>query len=272
MWTAVLLVGGLAFAQVEDSGSEASVDEEGEPAPTAEIVVYGDLVVARRRGELTQSLRELGYDKGKRKDGRTIYRNQIAWRPDVVVDDDGYYTVKRSPVRLDWPDLPGVWGRPPVGVLPCLVSPTLCIKAGGQVVSPRKLNAAKRQVHEGIADEAERWQQAVSARAMRHRLEDEIPVLLDGIWQEGRGPGGEHYDTREARRAALLDFWATRTDYPEGQLAREMAAIFLEMEVQGSQWPVTKAEEQAANARCGCSPLLGLVDGVPGLDSNSTSP
>ena len=63
------------------------VDATASPAP-GEIVVFGDLEVARKRQAVINDLRQLGYKDGKRKDGYTLFRPESPWKPSVRVYDD----------------------------------------------------------------------------------------------------------------------------------------------------------------------------------------
>ena len=67
------------------------------------MIIHGESVVAKKRGDLERKLRRLGYDKFVRKDGRTLVRHRTAFKPTVVIDDDGWMMVKRSPIRIDPP-------------------------------------------------------------------------------------------------------------------------------------------------------------------------
>jgi hypothetical protein len=55
-----------------------------------------------------------------------------------------------------------------------------------------------------------------------------------------------------------LAFWSGRSCTPEGAAAREVAALFLEYEVQSSPFPVTPAELVLANRNQRCDDRLDL--------------
>ena len=54
-------------------------------------------------------------------------------------------------------------------------------------------------------------------------------------------------------RLALLAFWASRADTPEGRMAQEVARTYLEMVVEPSEWPLTASEISRAEEVCGCA-------------------
>lgn len=231
---------------------EPPADEEEAAGDPDEMIVFGDLVEQERRQELTETLLDLGYRPGKRRDnGRVVYRPEVAWHPSVIIDDDGYAILKRSPVRFEpWIDLKSE----PLEWVSCVPPFTvMCVRIGGWMVSNRKLNHKKEFVAEGIDPTLDAWREVLVANAMGRRLNEEIPDMLEGIWLRGEVPLGEPLETPEQRRAAVLTFWASRACTPEGAAARQTAADFLEYVVQSSPHPVTaeeKAQAEAANL-CG---------------------
>ena len=265
----LLSLPGVVLAQDDgEGGAETSEDEEAErrrrEAEIAaaregleedeEMIVFGELEAQRRRQQLDQDLRDLGYRAGKRKDGRTVYRPEVAWHPSVIIDDDGYAIIKRSPVRFE----PWVQGRSNLRWISCIPPFTImCIKLSGQLVSDAKLTPKKQVVAEGIDPALDSWRAVVVANAMAERLGVAIPDMLEATWQDG-GSGEVRLETPTERRAAILEFWVSRACTPEGAAAREVAADFLRYEVQPSAHPVTPAELAAVNARSPCGDVLRL--------------
>jgi hypothetical protein len=228
------------------SGNPAEGREQIEVRAHEQITVY-DVRVAERRQAIVQELRQLGYTQVKREDGRAVFRSDVSWHPDVLLYDDGFMLLRRPPPRFAPPDAPGLAGSP----LACvLLLP--CTRVGGLFVSGRKLEPQKSEVALQTHDVIESWRTAVVDDAMRERLSVGIPTLLDAIWLGGTGPDGESLPTPADRRAALLDFWATRSDTPEGDEARAIAATYIEQMVQTSDTPLLPDELAAAETRCGC--------------------
>jgi hypothetical protein len=243
MWWPVFL----ALAQDgSGSGSPAEGREQIEVTASEQITVY-DMRVAERRQAIVKELRDLGYTQVKREDGRAVFRSNVSWHPDVLLYDDGFMLMRRPPPRFAPPDAPGIAGSP----LACvLLLP--CTRIGGWLVSGRKLEPQKSEVALETHDVVEAWRSAVVDDAMRERLSVGIPSLLDAIWLGGTGPEGEVLPTQEDRRKALLDFWATRSDTPEGDEARMIAAAYIEQMVETSDTPLTAGEVAAAEGTCGC--------------------
>ena len=158
------------------------VDEGGD-----EMIVFGDLQEQKRRQELTQTLLDLGYKPGKRREnGRTVYRPEVAWHPTVIVDDDGYAVMKRTPVRFEpWIDLKSE----PLEWVSCVPPFTImCLRVGGWIVSNRKLNHKKEFVAEGMDPYIDAWREVLVANAMGRRLNEEIPDMLEGMPSIGGPP------------------------------------------------------------------------------------
>lgn len=270
---AVLLGWGpLAVARAQEtSAAEAAAEAAAageEPAAGEEMIVYGDLIIRKRREALTEDLMSQGYRPGKDKGDYTIYRPDNPWHPSVAVYDEGFVVMKRTPVRFDSP----IAGHSNLRYLACVPPLTiLCIRPGGQIVSPRKLDQAKGRVAIAIDPELDAWQEAMAARSTRIRVEQEVPALLEAVWQRGDPlqAGGERLETPEARRAAIIDFWASRAQTVEGDKVREAVELFVRYEIQTSSWPVTAAEAAAAEQRCGCGrkllgePASSSPDGAP---------
>ena len=249
MWWSVFLALG------QDGSGSGSGSGSGTPGESREqmivtgketITVY-DMRIAERRQAIVKELRDLGYTQVKRKDGRAVFRSNVAWHPDVLLYDDGFMIMRRSPPRFEPPDAPGIWGGP----LPCLLI-LPCVHIGGVLVAGSKLEPQKSEVALETHDVVEAWRDAIVDDAMRERLSIGIPAMLDAIWFGGSGPDGESLPTPEDRRKALLDFWATRAATPEGDEAREVTAAYIEQMVETSDTPCTDAEIAAAEATCKC--------------------
>ena len=226
-------------------------DETASAPSNEEIIVYGQAEIARRRAALDKRLRADGYKVKRSGDGKTVYRPETPWYPSVIVNEDGFVMIKRSPVRFEPPGkgdskLRYLWCLPPFTVM--------CIRPAGRLISEAKLEPLKQHVAEAIDPQVDAWVEALASKATHDRLTQEIPAQLDATWSEGaplegRGPP---LPTPEERRAAILQFWADRADTPEGRAAREVIGTFIAYEIQGSPFPATPEEISAAEAACAC--------------------
>jgi len=233
--------------------------DEGAPSADGEIIVFGDLQVAARRAELDRELRQQDYRPGARRDGHTVYRPEVPWKPTVIVYDDGFVRLKRSPVRFEPPGYRA--GGNKLRYLWCLPPFTpMCVRIGGQVVSRAKLEPQKTRVAEGTHAQVTAWREALVSRAMEQKVGRDLPDRLDQLWANGRPLEGEGTSIGDptARRQAMLDHWSSRTCTPEGDAVADVVALFLEYEVQASADPVTAAEQRQANAAQRCSRRLDL--------------
>lgn len=261
LWPVVLGLGGAFPAHAEDEGAgetsgETAPADSGATSNGDEIVVYGELEVVKRRRALDRRIRATGYRAGVKKDDRTVYRPEVAWKPTVVVYDDGFVVMRRSRVRFE----PFVRGRSKAIWIPCFIPPftLMCIKLGGRMVSPARLSAQKGRTFDAMDAPLDQWQEAIASSATQERLNRQIPDELEALWTDGVPMGGigAPIQTPDARRQALLAFWAGRSCTPEGKAAREVAALFLEYEVQASPFPLTPSEVTTANAAQRCEDTL----------------
>ena len=217
-------------------------------------------MVESRRSELEADLRDLGYREAKTKDGRTIFRPEVNWHPTVIIHDEGFVVLKRSPVRFE----PWVEGRTKLVWLSCLPPFTpMCLRLSGQLVSPRKLTPKKGTVVGAIDPKVRRWRAAVVSSAMGRRLNEDIPDMLESIWTLGVMPGEDDAAPMSypERRASLLAFWSGRACTPEGAAAQALTVDFINYIVQDSTHPVTAEELAQANTESYCQLTL-VLDGI----------
>ena len=232
LWS--LLALGLALAD--------EVDEE--------VVVVGDGSAAAWREALDTEILELGYREGIRRGDHVVYRAEDPWKPRIVVYDAGYAVFEREPPHVG-PMANGPWGT--LGSAVC-IPPIVCAYFNGWAVSKRRYMGVRDRHTDAIAEELRGWREAVADEAFQWRLDYEIPQALEALWRDGTPlqAGEPALATPEARRAAVLDFWATRTDTESGRIVQEVVEAWLASVVQPSEWPVTEAEADAAAERCGC--------------------
>ena len=271
------LLGAAGRAAAQEGGAAPPVppvpaESEASPvavaAPVDEIIVFGDLEIARARRQLEADLRAAGYREGRRRDGVTVYRPNVAWKPSVFLYDEGFAVVRRSPVRFEPPG--GIRGNK-LNYLWCLPPFTpMCLRIGGWVVSNAKLNPQKQAVAEAMDPAMDRWNAALAAKAMGVRTGQEVPALLDGVWFDGAPivPGDPLLPTPASRREAILSFWAGRACSPEGDAVRAVVALYLEQEVMTSATPLTADEVRAAEAANPCGGTLGVAP----LDAGPPAP
>ena len=226
------------------------------PPPTSgETIIVEDARVAQTRQELENAILDLGYFIKRSKDGRTLYRPDVAWHPTIEVDSDGFVILHRSPVRFSTPTTLSPGMRIATWVL-CPIKWDLCVHAGGQVVSKAKLDGRKGAANAATNDQRIAWDDALHDRGHARRMA-ELPEALDHLWSEGiriDAAGAPRIATPNERKTALVEFWATRTDTPEGAEVQALVRDFLLYEVSESPWPVTEADRDIARKECHCEP------------------
>ena len=249
-----LLLANPVFAEESDGEPDQS-----EPTPVEEIIVHGEMEIQRKRAKVIQNLRHLGYREVRQKDGRSIMRPAAPYKPTVVVDDDAWIHVKRSPVRVDPPGkkdnkLRYLWCLPPFTIT------AACVQVGGQVIGERKLAHFKGDVARATDYEVRQWRGAVIAHAMDKRLGEEIPDMLDRIWEEGKTDEVDEtlLPSPFDRREAIFEFWASRSCVPEGEAVRIVTADFITEVIQHSEHPATSEEIEKANTQQRCSDAEAL--------------
>lgn len=248
----------------EDDTARTEPQPEQEEEPQGEVViVLGERQSKEALEAMDKQLRDLGYDTVRRRNGRTIYLHETDWRNKVIVDDDGYMYFRQRPPHFvappetgfrydDWPVFP---------YLICVVVPTACVSGGTLVVRPSLKEQDKERTVEASEDELRLYADALAAEALTTRLYDEVPSLLDGIWLEGVHAEDPEavLDTPQQRRAAILDFWLSRSDNPYGDAVREVVEAYMVYVINESEHPYTRAEISAANAARSCARELVLT-------------
>ena len=209
--------------------------QEPPPPTSSETIIVEDTRVARTRKELENAILGMGYHIKHQEDGRTLYRPDVAWHPTIIVDEDGFVLLRRSPVKFGvGPNLAP--GQRVLAWAFCPLNPAMCVHLGGQVVSKAKLDAKKGAANADTNEPRIAWDDALQDRGQARRIV-ELSDALDRLWSEGvpiDAPGAPRLATPPERKTALVEFWATRTDTPEGDEVRALVGDFLRYEVSES--------------------------------------
>lgn len=249
----------LKIATAQDEAAETTVAESGET-----ILVMGDRV-AVARAQLEQSLRRLGYTKVRRRDGETVLAptGKYRWKSKIVLHDDGLLEFRDPRVVVLSPVAAGnVYPRDEAGISETTqTSPDrgdVSLQFPIMFPSARLQTQVKTRVLDTVRPDYDRWQGALADVGLEQSL-TELPARLDALWREGKDPRNTtlHADVA-ARKAALIDLWATRTETDAGRAAREAIAQYLREVVQTSATPFTPEEVVVANERRGWGAELAL--------------
>lgn len=230
-----------ALASDPEEATGAGVDSGGpaEPSPTTdttdgaappfEIVVVGEEAVEEARRALIAALGRQGWHLRKQKsDGTLVFKSEQAWKGAVLVGEQGSVRTRR----------PVVYGTPGFPVVAFNLLP-----------SKKKLHGARKAVVAGVQPELTALHEALQEAAMSDRLA-ELPARLDALWSDGTPlGGGEPLPDLASRRAAVLDFWASRTETDDGRAVQEVVSDWLRAVVMTSDSPLTDQEIAEAEAR-----------------------
>jgi hypothetical protein len=234
----IRLVVGVAAAQGADR-----------PRTHEEIVVYGEQLVDQARDDVVERLEELGYDSEVVDRGNyVVYRSNATWTGEVLLHDDGWVRVKRQPVRVEGRKMPWARTNTPGAWAGCFVWPWLCVRFGGASVSHRKWQGVQTRTTDAIDPLVRTLGDRVADVATAETVE-ELPARLEALWERGVPLEGKgQVATYPERRAAMVDFWASRTDTVWGEEVRRAVEAFVFEVVQSSAYPFTEAELEEIRA------------------------
>jgi hypothetical protein len=197
---------------------------------TEEIVVYSP---GRAKRALVERLEALGYTDGKPIDGGVRYRSERPVSPYVEIFDDGRVYVQESGAVKTAPLPDGSTMIPSI--------------------SARKLRPDRIRVMEAINYETTVWQQALRLQRFQVELDEQLPVQLTALWEQGIPLYGEgRLGSRTARRDALVAHWSSRACSPDGDAARTVVERFLRNVVQDSDVALGPDEVRAIEAASPC--------------------
>lgn len=207
------------------------------------VIVTGDAAVMKARDELSLKLRSEGYKRSERDGEYTVYKNDIGYRPQFWVHDDGWILIKPQPIRVRSPGKSFADQGSPLNYLWCI--PTLmtaCVSLGSGALGPRQYDGIRGDLVDATRPEVERLNDAVVRAHLSSRLYKDIPTDLARIWAD------ETQSYAERHRMLFL-FWDSRTENEAGLAARAAIRSFLIGVVQQSPNPFTAAELAALNAK-----------------------
>ncbi|MCO4744121.1 MAG: hypothetical protein KC912_04995 [Proteobacteria bacterium] len=247
---------GLAWAQEAPEPVEPTPAEQGAPN---EIVVWGDLAVERARQEVIADFASEGYTDIIQRDNYVLLRSPAAWKGEIRVYDDGWVDMRRQPVRFAAPKTPWAPAGSPGAWASCILYPFACVKTGGQLVSKRKLQAQKGRTLTVAEPSIDGYGDRVADRETERTVND-LPDQLEALWLRGEPIMGEAIlETPADRRAALLEYWDSRTDTVWGDVVRNGVEAFIRAEVQSSMHPFSAEEIARFNDARQASRELTLV-------------
>ncbi|HHO49970.1 MAG TPA: hypothetical protein ENK18_03645 [Deltaproteobacteria bacterium] len=235
----LVLVG--AAQDPEDPGTQPDEAE-------LELIVYGELQVEAARRAVVDELAELGFTDVVERGDHVVYRHERPWHGEVVLYEDGWMEVKRQPLRVEGREVPWARQDTPLAWAGCLIYPWACLRINGAMVGSRRWRSSESRTVAAVQPKVQAWGDRIADLAVEHRS-DALPQRLEALWTEGIGlQGGARLQTYRERRAALLSYWASRTDTVWGDEIRRAVIAFCRAVVQHSDHPFTDAELRAFGA------------------------
>jgi hypothetical protein len=240
-------------ARGADEPDAAEPEPPPENDPAYEVVVFGEVQVQQARDAVVERLEELGYDgRVVRRGDAVVYRHEAPWYGEVLLHDDGWMRVRRQPMHAEGRQMPWAKRNSPGAWAGCLIWPWLCVRTSGATYSHRKWLGRQSATVAELAPEVETYGDRV-ADLHTMRTIDDLPDRLAALWEQGRPleDRAQHLGTAIARRRALFDFWASRTDTEWGDQVREAVEAFCRGVVQTSDHPFTPSELDRFEAESG---------------------
>jgi hypothetical protein len=219
-----------------------------EPA-SEEITVYAEERVHMAREAVVRELEALGFVHAEKVGDREVFRHTEPWKGEVVLHDEGFTLVRRQPIRVEGRRMPWTQANTPVAWAGCFVYPWLCVRVGGALIGTAKWRAQEGRTVDRVAPIASEWSARIADLHTQRKVAD-LPARLEALWSTGAPlDGGPPLATFEARRAALFDFWDSRTETPWGEEVRGAIEAFCRAVVQTSEHPFTAEELDAYDRR-----------------------
>ncbi len=231
-----------------DEGEAEPVRADGQPE-FLEIVVVSPLAVSAARDAVIRAMTKVGWKSKRRRDGTVLFRGPEGWMGKAVLTGNGelefnqpvlaFGGIKETEGNYDASrsSLNGYQGGGTVGI--------------STVPLPNKaiVLRAQQEIAEAVRDDVIAYRLTLQQRYFSAYVTD-LPVRLDALWERGESLDGGPVVTEPAkRRAAVLEFWSSRTDTPEGRTVSRTLENWLRGVVMDSPHPVTPEEAAAAESR-----------------------
>ena len=237
----VLLVALLMPAHAEEP------EEPEERAAAEEVIVFGQIQVETARQQVIADLKAEGYTNIKKKDGRTILKNETIYRGKVVLYDDGWYEHRRQGVQGSTPDGWLKDNAPPLAWMPCVLAPHQCFRVGGVVISPRKLQHVKTDTQRAIDRDLVALSDALADLNVERTVND-LPDRLEACWELGVPLISEgELVTEQERLDEILRFLDSRTDNEWGRRVAAATEAYIRGVIQHELAPGSDMKKQIAS-------------------------
>ena len=218
---------------------------ESTPAPPEayEVTVWGEAAIRDQRARVVRTFEGQGW-RAKDRGDEVRFRGPRAWMGKGHLDvATGTFTWSQPVVVLY--AATGQRLSDPVPGSPNLsTGGGLSLQFG--IPSPRKVRGTQDRVFAEVASSLEAYRSVIAETEFRTRLAA-LPDRLDALWTTGAPlDEGAPLADAAARRAAVLAYWRSRADTPEGRAFARAVEAWVHATVQPSATPFTDAEVAAS--------------------------
>lgn len=225
-----------------------------------EVTVWGTAAIRQARDRLILRMIRSGWEpKARREDGTVVFKGPESWMGAAMITPDGLLDFRRNIVSV---------GRQydvqlPPGAQSAMQDRAQLSDAGstrmGGITGPaskRKLAGVRAELQREVEDDLRHMRRVLSETALQEKMAA-LPDKLDRLWREGLPlRGTELISSPAERRAAVVEYWATRPDSRDGRMAQRVVADWVSQVVQNSAHPFTAEELRQASRRRPESPPL----------------
>lgn len=227
-----------------DQVTETLADVDGDGVPDM-VVTITPVMISAARDQIVRSMEALGWRKTRSRDGRIYFRGPEGWMGKAILMPSG-------DLEFDAPVLALGGSQGNTEPAPRALDQDARTGNEGVTVTPfpsrNKIENVQAEVRAAMADEVRRYRE-LKQYAYLSAYVAAIPERLDALWTAGESlDGGSPIADPTARRLAVLDFWASRTDTPEGRVVSRTIEDWIRGTIMDGEHPVTREEAAAAEA------------------------
>ncbi|TVQ94434.1 MAG: hypothetical protein EA397_01835 [Deltaproteobacteria bacterium] len=226
-----------------------------------EVTVWGTAAIRQARDRLVLRMISAGWDpKSRKEDGTIVFKGPESWMGAAMISPDGMLEFRRSYVSVGRQyDVPLPPGAQSAARDRSLLNDPSSGRVGGITgpASKRKLRGVRQELQREVEDDLRHMRRVLSETVLQERL-SALPDKLDRLWREGLAlKGTEPLATHADRRAAVIDYWASRPDSRDGRMTQRVVSDWAGQVVQNSPHPFTPEEiEYARTQRPDLPPLV----------------
>ena len=239
--------------------ADAPVDPAVAPAPTSteayEVTVWGEAAIRDQRARVIRTFEAQGW-RAKDRGDEVRFRGPRAWMGKGHLDVATGTFTWTQPVVVLYAATGQRLADPVPGSPNLSTGGGLSLQFG--IPAPRKVRGTQDRVFAEVSPSLEAYRTVIAETEFRTRLAA-LPDRLDALWTSGAPLDGDGPPLADAaaRRAAILAYWGSRADTPEGRAFARAVEAWVHATVQPSAAPFTDAEVAARPDAAGRTLPLG---------------